>query len=417
MKRFVLMFGILIGGVTLIYAQDDEFDIEMADETNEYGWRTPAGEYLDPSSFFSLHGYVNAVYATQSADWNVADPTQLAGPGQLLVPNTTNSSFQYDFAMVISSEISERTRIAIESHYVAHPSGIGNAGPGGLTIAITEATASFDIIPNYLTISGGLFWSPFGIINNDWLGAQNDFSLIPRASGAYPVHFNERGVRLNGAFELGDGVALNYVASVGNGLATYDISGQGSYDQNNGKTVTGRVGFFPGLGKDLDIGLSFMNGDLRDEENIVFTRADVWHYASEAEAIGVDATYIKNNLKLKAYYISGKEILQKDALGNDPGNINRDGFMFEGSYLIKIGADHLAGIAPKVRYDYIKVDNLEEIQSELQINNYDTNTISFGANVMVNDNFRFSFDHNIIGENSQEELSNDRSMIKIIAKF
>ena len=104
----------------------------------------------------------------------------------------------------------------------------------------------------------------FGVLselfNQDWLGAQNNFSLIPRASGAYPVHYNERGVRLNGAFELGENMGLNYVVSVGNGVNNFNISGQRSSDTNNGKTVTGRVGFFPGIGMDLNIGISYMSG-------------------------------------------------------------------------------------------------------------------------------------------------------------
>ena len=164
MKRLITFLGMLFFVNMFAYSQDDDFDLTIEEEGPNYQWVTPAGEYLDPTSFFSMHGYVNAVYAGESEEWTNPDPTQLGGPGQLLVPNTVNSSFQYDFALILSSEISERTRILVESHYVSDPSGGGAAGPGGITIAITEAAASFDLIPKYLTITGGLFWSPFGII-------------------------------------------------------------------------------------------------------------------------------------------------------------------------------------------------------------------------------------------------------------
>ena len=34
-----------------------------------YQWRIPGGQYIDPVSFFSLHGYVNGVYASASEQW------------------------------------------------------------------------------------------------------------------------------------------------------------------------------------------------------------------------------------------------------------------------------------------------------------------------------------------------------------
>ena len=121
-------------------------------------------------------------------------------------------------------------------------------------------------------------------------------------------------------------------------------------------------------------------------------------------------------LVFRGYFISCTESLTQDALNNNPGDIERSGFMLEATYMIKIESEHLMGIQPKVRYDNIKVDNLED-NGGIEINNYDTNTISMGVNVMINKNFRFSFDHNVISENGQNEISNDRFVAKIIAKF
>ena len=157
MKNILAVF---LSAISLYGFAQDDFDISIGNEETNFSWQTPAGNYTDPTSFFSLHGYVNGVFAGTSKDWLAPDPTKLGPPGQLLVPNTKNSSFAYDFALIFGSELTERTRILLETHYVVDPSGSGAAGPGGITVAITEAAGSFDIIPKYLTMTAGLFWSP-----------------------------------------------------------------------------------------------------------------------------------------------------------------------------------------------------------------------------------------------------------------
>lgn len=398
-------------------AQDDDFDVSIGTEEEKYRWLTPAGNYLDPNSFFSLHGYVNGVFAGESKDWLKPDPTKLGAPGQLLVPNTEYSAFQYDAALIIGSELTERTRVLVETHYVSDPSGGGAAGPGGLSIAITEATGSFDLIPKYLTISGGLFWSPFGIVNRDWLGAQTNFGLLPRAMGAYPMHFNERGVRVNGYFELGENAGINFVASVGNGVSNFNISGQGSYDNNNNKTVTGRIGIFPGMGKDMDIGFSFTNGDLRDLANESLGVDNPERYAAGLSAFGTDVTLKRGDLEFRGYYISSTESFIEDGSANDPEDLERVGYMAEINYLIRIENDHFLGLRPRFRYDHIELGVLDFDGSSLSTLHYETNTISFGLDLMIDDNFRFSFDHNLSTEIGQTELDNDRFVAKIIAQF
>lgn len=418
MKSILIYMLIFISGAYTLYAQDsDEFDISLNTEETTYNWQTPAGKYLEPSSFFSLHGYVNGVYAGPSDEWTAPDPTKLGAPGQLLVPNTDKSSFQYDFAIIIGSELTERTRVAVEAHYVSDPSGKGAAGPGGITIAVTEATGSYDIVPKALTISAGIFWSPFGIVNKDWLGAQNNFSLLPRASGAYPVHFNERGVRLNGYFNLSDNAAINYVVSAGNGVSNYNISGQSSYDTNDNKTITGRIGIFPGLGKDLEIGLSYMNGTLRDELDISNVNlADPLRYKSTTSALGFDATYQLDNLTFHGYFISSTEELSDDG-SVAPDDINRMGYTGEILYLFETNLEYLKGIRPKFRYDFIEVDQLAMNGVDVSKSTFDATTMSFGTDIVISDNFRFGFDYNIISEGGQDEIENDRFVGKLVAQF
>ncbi|MBL4594587.1 MAG: hypothetical protein JKX68_12340, partial [Flavobacteriales bacterium] len=229
--------------------------------SDDYQWKIPGGNYIDPNSFFSLHGYVNAVYGSTSKDWKLGSMNGIGMPGQVLIPNTDKGSFQTDEALWISSEITNKTSVLMEIHLVTSPSGIGAAGPGGLTLVLTEANAKFKLYKNYANIAAGTFWSPFGIHNNDWLGAQNLFTTIPYASSAFPSHYNEKGIRLDGFFGKNK-IGVNYVFSIGNGYNAYDISGYQAVDNNNNKTITGRISLFPYLQENLNIGISYANGEL-----------------------------------------------------------------------------------------------------------------------------------------------------------
>ena len=423
MKRIVTMLltASLLLCVNPGKAQDEEefsdFDITI-EESVDYGWNTPAGRYLDAVSFFSLHGYVNGVYAGKSSDWMSSDATQIGRPGQLLLPNTEKSSFLYDFALIFSSEMSDRARIAIETHYVSDPSGQGAAGPGGITIAVTEATGSYDLVPQYLTLSAGIFWSPFGIVNEDWLGAQNSFSMIPRASGAYPIHFNERGIRLNGVFNIGSHSAVNYVASIGNGVGQWDLAGQYSVDHDNGKTITARVGIFPGFGKDLEVGLSLMNGTMRNADDPALNLDEPMRYQARMSAFGIDYKYAKNNFSVRGYTIFSTEDLEEDQLGNSPADIDRKGIMAEIGYEIPIKTNLFKGIKPRMRFDRIKRDQLAMTStSELGVQFLSTNVVSYGFDLIATKNIRLAFDYNVAREKGQSELDNDRFVGKFIAQF
>ena len=136
-----------------VYAQDIYED--------KYQWKIPGGKYIDPVSFFSLHGYVNAVYAGESPEWKQGNFNGIGMPGQDILPNTNTSSFNNDVALWLSSELTEKASVIMELHLVNNPSGVGAAGPGGITFVLTEANLRYKLIKNHLAVSAGTFWSVF----------------------------------------------------------------------------------------------------------------------------------------------------------------------------------------------------------------------------------------------------------------
>ncbi len=391
-------------------------------DDQKFAWETAGRHYVVPLAFFSIHGYLEGVWASKSPDWTAPDPTQLPMPGQLLVPNTSDNSFQYDAAIFISTDTSAHTRSLLELHFVSNPSGEGTAGPGGLTVAITEASVSWDLYKTYLTLGGGLYWAPFGIVNIDWLGGQALFQLVPRASAAFPTHFNERGVRLNGSKAFSEGFGMNYVVSLGNGVHTFDISGQRSYDRDGDKTFIGRLGLFPGLGADLELGYSFAAGVLRDKPSpMIMDPSDVRRYPGDFVAHGADLTWKLADLKLRSYYIWSLENLdQADPAEATPEDINRQGFMAEMTYdfwtYIPIGK--IRSIAPKARVDFISVDALAT--DGLDTNNFQTAVYSAGIDIKSAGTVGavLSLEYHIQDElKGQDKLDNNRFIARLLAKF
>lgn len=371
-----------------------------------YQWRIPGGKYIDPVSFFSLHGYVNAVYAGESPEWKQGNFNGIGKPGQVILPNSNVASFTNDEALWISSELGERASVTMELHLVNDPSGNGAAGPGGLTLVLTEANLRYKLYKNYLSLSAGTFWSVFGIQNQDWLGAQNLFSTIPLASGAYLTHFNERGLRLDGFIDKGDW-GFNYVFSVGNGFNAWDISGYNSFDLNSNKTFNGRVSVFPGLSDALNIGLSYGSG-LLSEQDLNADPQSKQFFNNKYKAWGVDAIWKQKEFKLRSYLIASKEILSNSQENLELSNL---GWMAEMSYKIKAGEKlGIDAVIPKFRYDYLDKSQFVPIDSDIY------KTISLGVNVQIQENYIISLDYNWITE-SNYDLDNNRLVARISANF
>lgn len=311
------------------------------------------------------------------------------------------------------------------------PSGTGAAGPGGLTLAMTEATASWQMAKDLLRVSGGLYWAPFGTVNKDWMSAQNMFSLMPRASSAFPIHWNERGVRVDGALSFARSAGLNYVVSYGNGLEVPDITGQIGYNRNDSMAFVGRVGLFPGLGDKLDVGYSFARTELRPpgEADVERPPVDPRRYDALIRAQGLDATFRAANATIRSYAIWSSEDLSP-ATPEDPNpqDPRRLGFLVEGTYLFKLPKPVLSvgALAPKVRFDGAEIDYLRDEGRQLErAKGY---TVSFGLNIYPSSeivesntypyrNFFVSLEYHILREQTGPELDNDRFVARITGRF
>jgi len=263
------------------------------------------------------------------------------------------------------------------------------------------------LIEDYLNVSAGTFWSVFGIQNKDWLSAQNLFSTMPLASGAYLSHYNDIGVRFDGFLNRGNW-GVNYVFSIGNGYDRWDLDGFGHADINENKTINGRVSVFPGLGENLNIGMSYGQGLFAqyDHHNVDPTSPGIYDHSFEA--LGVDLTGQWNNLSLRSYFISSSETYVNDQQQFD---LPHTGFMAELKYDVPMdGKLGVKTIIPKFRFDSLdKSQFIEETSDQYQ-------TISAGLNIEIKKNVVFAIDYNWF-EEKYNKLDNDRLIARITANF
>ena len=188
------------------------------EELKELRRRTPSGRYVDPASFFRLHGYARLGLA-EVGDELGSEPSRTP---QILLsgisPRTgrNESGFVGDAALFIAGEAFEGFSGALELHFV------GNA----LDPVLTEARAIWEVLDGgedgrmAFRVAGGRYWWPFGIHNAEWFSALNRFSAIsPAAAEVVPAHYNELGIMGEGEILLSPRLGLNFILSVGNGVS------------------------------------------------------------------------------------------------------------------------------------------------------------------------------------------------------
>ena len=154
---------------------------------------------------------------------------------------------------------------------------------------------------------------------------------------------------------------LNYVFSYGNGYSAYDVSGYQAVDNNNNKTLTGRISIFPYFQNKLNIGLSYANGAISNGDQLADDTL-VNHYASNFESIGADLTIDSfKNLKFRSYLILTKRSYYSY---NKSITNNLYGYMVELSYTIDVvKMENIKSIIPKIRYDLGHVESFNGIST------------------------------------------------------
>jgi hypothetical protein len=359
--------------------------------------RPASGRYVDPESRFSLQGYVTGTYADFQQDWlrNGFD-----APGQLLVPRTEHGSFQYDWALFIGSKLNENLRFVVETHFVTKPD--GSFQP---EIVTTEAQVTWLPFENKhaFRLSLGQYWAPFAGVNDDWFSAVNLFAVVPFAARAFPLHFNERGVAVEGEFDLRGGRGLNYVASLGNGVSGMSIEDQHGFDLNDNKTVMGRVGFFP-AGPSLELGLSGAIGDFRDALDPTLPAADARRYAASFGAVAADVRFSRAALEVRSYAIRSTEDLEGAA------DLGRWGLMAEASLRVSRSLPVLRECWLKARYDRSRLDNLGGPALEDEV-------FSFGLNVKPARRSMLKVEGFLHAEKDGRQLRDNGFVVQMSASF
>lgn len=317
--------------------------------------KTPSGQYIDPASFFRFHGYVTLVYAAAGPDVGSEvgmTPHILLGGAS---PRTgrNESGFRNDAALFVGGEPFDGVSTVVEVHFV------GNA----LNPVLTEAKITWDVLgeeaPWRARLSGGRFWWPFGIHNDEWFSAINRFNVLSPAAGeVVPAHYNEVGLMLEGEGYLNARTGVNYALSAGNGVPSFELMDavvHTPHDYDANRTVTGRAGFvWMGAGS-VEVGLNGAAGGLRTGTAPGRDLLDPHRYAADFSAFGPDLRVDWSPVTLRAYYYVSRESLS-DARETV---LDRNGFTVEPGVTFAVPGDRVESITLLGRYGYAEEDRLE----------------------------------------------------------
>lgn len=332
--------------------EEDRGDEELLEEITR---ETPSSRYIDPASFFRFHGYVRAglveVGDELGADPNRAPQILVSGISERTGKN--ESGFVGDAALFVGGEPFEGFSGTVEVHFV------GNA----LDPVLTEAKVRWEVLRGEdraarLRLIAGRYWWPFGIHNEEWFSAVNEFGLVsPAASEVVPAHYNELGIMGEGEVILGSGTGLNYALSVGNGTPSFEVGDnveETSFDQDGDRTVTGRIGLVLNREWDVELGLSAASGGLREGIDPAFAASDVRRYPADFEAYGADVSVAWGGLETRAYYYASEEELE--AAPTDA--LDRDGVTLEAGYTFPIDRPRFESLSLLGRYGVANEDTL-----------------------------------------------------------
>lgn len=154
----------------------------------------------------------------------------------------------------------------------------------GNNLGVNWAAIHYFACPG-LQIRAGYFVLPFGIYNKRLAAGWID-KLAPDPQGI-DLPGSDFGVGISGGLPMGN-MKWSYDLSLTNGLQLLpdgEIQGAGITDNNNNKTVTGRMALLPFSNSSLEIGLSGLHGGVAD--------AGSGYSNANASMIGADINYVR----------------------------------------------------------------------------------------------------------------------------
>jgi Phosphate-selective porin O and P len=174
----------------------------------------------------------------------------------------------------------------------------------GSTEVVLEYAALDLFLNDYATVVAGQFLSPIGQFRQNmhpaWVNKMATMPLGFHDGGAAPL--SEMGLELRGGFPLGMRRG-NYAIYIGNGPRLVDNAGElevetegNNRDQNQNKTVGGRIGFLPI--SNFEIGLSVAAGkaNIPGEEDRDYKVADIDFALQPSSLVELRGEYVKTEV-------------------------------------------------------------------------------------------------------------------------
>ncbi|MBN2406353.1 MAG: hypothetical protein JXJ19_01540 [Elusimicrobia bacterium] len=242
----------------------------------------------------------------------------------------------------------------------------------------------------------GYFYQPLGQYWKNYYASTRklaSYAIPMRMINVTP--WGDSGIMFKGEFPVSS-TKLNYAVAVTNGLndayiaAAKPRDSRQTRDNNDNKTLGGRIGFVPMGGLEVGVSGNTAKYDLSNDKDLTFTDIDISYYTSD--------------LDIRGEWVQSEA---DDYLTDD--SITTSGYFAHIAYKVARDVMGLNYIEPALRYDSIDAGRIMgdrfNIDPALQ---GVVSRISYGLNISPRDNFVLKFEYSMIAEEESDgELDND----------
>ena len=291
-------------------AKDGEKPPAYSFESSSGGGKSIYAKPFVSSPKVTLGGYMDMLYQT-SKNSNIQNGTTING-SQVGISSTFD---QQRFVPFFYSDITDRLKVAAEMEIEHGVRSVSNDG-SGIEVSMEFATIDY-LINEKINFRTGIVLLPVGKFNLLHDSPLNDLSSRPLVSTLIiPSTMSEGGAGFYGTFYPGRVSKLDYEVYVTNGSSGYRTDGtpvitsgaslidarqrvsttDDGLDNNNGKTVVGRLAFSPMLGVEVGGSGYYGNYSPTDYRPLSILAVDWTLQRGPCELIGEAAsTYVRNN--------------------------------------------------------------------------------------------------------------------------